>query len=331
MGRDLATVARGSIGVRKKHTFQSIMLNYGLYIAMVATFVVFTIINDRFLSVSNIVNVLEQSAYYLVCAVGITFVLVSGNNDMSVGSQVAFSSVIATIFLANGGSIPLSMGMMIVFALLIGLFNGLFVVIIGLPPFIGTIATGYVVRGIVANMTQQETQYGLPAAYTQFAWTKTLGLSNLTWIAIAITILGIYILRYTSFGRKVYACGGNAKASQVMGINVKRIKIACYMISAISAAIAAMMLMSRLGAARSGTAETLHTECVAAAVIGGTSLKGGQGSILGTLLGVVFIAMIRNGLNSQGINAYWQLVLTGGITLLGAILDSYKSRANAQS
>lgn len=331
MGKGTAKVARGAITIRRELTFQSVMLNYGLYIAMAATFVTFAIINDRFLSINNIVNVFEQAAYYLVCAVGITFVLVSGNNDMSVGSQVAFSSVIATIFLARGGSIPLSMGMMLLFALIIGFCNGLFVVIIGLPPFIGTIATGYVVRGIVANMTKQETQFGLPAAYTNFAWTKTLGLSNLTWIAIAITLLGIYILRCTSFGRKVYACGGNARAAEVMGINVKRTKIICYIISALSAAIAAMMLMSRLGAARSGTAETLHTECVAAAVIGGTSLKGGQGSVLGTLLGVFFIAMIRNGLNSQGVNAYWQLVFTGGITLLGAILDSYKSRANAQN
>lgn len=248
---------------------------------------------------------------------------------MSVGSQIAFSSVIATLFLARVGSIPQSILMMLFFALVIGLCNGLFVVIIGLPPFIGTLSTGYVVRGIVAYMTKQETQYGLPIQLTQFAWTKTLGLSNLTWLALIVTALGIYILHYSSFGRKVFACGGNPRAAEVMGINVKRVKIMCYVISAITAAIGAMMLMARMGAARSGTADLLHTECVAAAVVGGTSLKGGRGSILGTFIGVFLVVMIRNGLNSEGVNSFWQLVFTGGITLFAAVLDSYKSRANA--
>ncbi len=310
-------------------TPQKLMLNCGLYLAIIAIFATFAIINPDFLTARNMVNVFEQSAYYLVCAVGITFVLVSGNNDMSVGSQIAFSSVVATLYLSSTGNIPMSMLMMLAFALLIGFFNGLFVVIIGLPPFIGTIATGYVVRGIVAYYTKQETQYGLPRVYTQFAWTKTFGISNLTWIALLIMLFGLYVLHCTSFGRKVYACGGNPVAAQVMGINVKRVKIACYMISAVSAAVAAMMLMSRMGAARSGTADLLHTECVAAAVIGGTSLKGGQGSVIGTFVGVFLVAMIRNGLNSEGINSFWQLVFTGGITLFAAVLDSYKSRANA--
>ena len=308
---------------------QKLLLNCGLYMAILAIFITFAVINPDFLTMRNMVNVFEQSAYYLVCAVGITFVLVSGANDMSVGSQVAFCSVVATLYLAAGGSIPVSMGIMIAFALVIGLCNGLFVVVIGLPPFIGTIATGYVVRGVVAYYTKQETVTGLPRAYTGFAWTKTLGLSNLTWIAILIVLIGIYVLKFTAYGRRVYACGSNPVAAGVMGINVRWVKISVYIIAAVSAAVAAMMLMSRMGAARSGTADLLHMECVAAAVIGGTSLKGGQGGLIGTFIGVFLVSMIRNGLNSNGINSFWQLVFTGGITLFAAVLDSYKSRANA--
>ena len=242
---------------------------------------------------------------------------------------MAFSSVVATLYLAAGGSIPASMGIMLGAALVIGLCNGLFVVVIGLPPFIGTIATGYVVRGVVAYYTKQETVTGLPRDYTAFAWTKTLGLSNLTWIAVLIVLLGIYVLKYTAYGRRVYACGSNPVAAGVMGINVKWIKISVYVIAAMSAAVASMMLMSRMGAARSGTADLLHMECVAAAVIGGTSLKGGQGGLIGTFIGVFLVSMIRNGLNSNGINSFWQLVFTGGITLFAAVLDSYKSRTSA--
>ena len=221
------------------------------------------------------------------------------------------------------------MAIMLGAALVIGFCNGLFVVVIGLPPFIGTIATGYVVRGVVAYYTKQETVTGLPRQYTAFAWTKTLGLSNLTWIAILIVLLGIYVLKCTSYGRRVYACGSNPVAAGVMGINVKWVKISVYIIAALSAAVASMMLMSSMGAARSGTADLLHMECVAAAVIGGTSLKGGQGGLIGTFIGVFLVSMIRNGLNSNGINSFWQLVFTGGITLFAAVLDSYKSRANA--
>lgn len=318
-----------SVNFRGHITWQKIMLNCGLYLAILYIFILFAVINPDFLTVRNMVNVFEQSAYYLVCAVGITFVLVSGANDMSVGSQVAFSSVVATLYLAAGGSIPASMGIMLGAALVIGLCNGLFVVVIGLPPFIGTIATGYVVRGVVAYYTKQETVTGLPRDYTAFAWTKTLGLSNLTWIAVLIVLLGIYVLKYTAYGRRVYACGSNPVAAGVMGINVKWIKISVYVIAAMSAAVASMMLMSRMGAARSGTADLLHMECVAAAVIGGTSLKGGQGGLIGTFIGVFLVSMIRNGLNSNGINSFWQLVFTGGITLFAAVLDSYKSRTSA--
>lgn len=155
-----------SVNFRGHITWQKIMLNCGLYLAILCIFILFAVINPDFLTVRNMVNVFEQSAYYLVCAVGITFVLVSGANDMSVGSQVAFSSVVATLYLAAGGSIPASMGIMLGAALVIGLCNGLFVVVIGLPPFIGTIATGYVVRGVVAYYTKQETVTGLPRDYT---------------------------------------------------------------------------------------------------------------------------------------------------------------------
>ncbi len=312
MEKNSAVDIKGLGAVREHITLQKLLLNCGLYMAILAIFITFAVINPDFLTMRNMVNVFEQSAYYLVCAVGITFVLVSGANDMSVGSQVAFCSVVATLYLAAGGSIPVSMGIMIASALVIGLCNGLFVVVIGLPPFIGTIATGYVVRGVVAYYTKQETVTGLPRAYTGFAWTKTLGLSNLTWIAILIVLIGIYVLKFTAYGRRVYACGSNPVAAGVMGINVRWIKISVYIIAAVSAAAAAMMLMSRMGA-----------------VIGGTSLKGGQGGLIGTFIGVFLVSMIRNGLNSNGINSFWQLVFTGGITLFAAVLDSYKSRANA--
>ena len=314
---------------RESLSLQDIFLNYGLYIAIGIIFLCFSLLNDHFCTLNNMKNVVDQSSYYLVCAMGVTFVLISGANDMSVGAQVAFSSVIGALYLQSFKNIPVSMGIMIALGILIGLVNGLFVVIIGLPPFIGTISTGYVVRGIVAYTTQQFSVTGLPSKYTAFAWGEFLGLSNCTWVGILIVLLSVYILNFTSYGRKLYACGGNRAAANVMGINTTAVKISAYIIAGITSACSAMLLMSRQGMANSGTGELLHMDCIAAAVIGGTSLSGGHGKILGTVVGVFFISMVKSGLNALGLNAFWQMVFTGGILVFAAILDSVKSRNNA--
>ena len=286
------------------------MLNCGLYLAILCIFILFAVINPDFLTVRNMVNVFEQSAYYLVCAVGITFVLVSGANDMSVGSQVAFSSVVATLYLAAGeypgfhgdhaGSCP---GHRIVqWTVRCGHRSSAFYWN-HCHRLCGARSGGLLYKAGDCDRTSQRLY--------SICMDKDPGLSNLTWIAVLIVLLGIYVLKYTAYGRRVYACGSNPVAAGVMGINVKWIKISVYVIAAMSAAVASMMLMSRMGAARSGTADLLHMECVAAAVIGGTSLKGGQGGLIGTFIGVFLVSMIRNGLNSNGINSFWQLVFTG--------------------
>ena len=314
---------------RESLSIQDIFLKYGLYIAIGIIFLSFSLLNDHFCTLNNMKNVVDQSSYYLVCAMGVTFVLISGANDMSVGAQVAFSSVVGALYLQSFRNIPVSIGIMIVLGIIIGLANGLFVVIIGLPPFIGTISTGYVVRGIVAYTTKQFSVTGLPSAYTAFAWGEFLGLSNCTWVGIMIVLLSVYILNFTSYGRKLYACGGNRVAANVMGINTTAMKISAYVIAGITSAFSAMLLMSRQGMANSGTGELLHMDCIAAAVIGGTSLSGGHGNILGTVVGVFFISMVKSGLNALGLNAFWQMVFTGGILIFAAVLDSVKSRNNA--
>ncbi len=313
----------------ENRSVQKMLLNYGLYLAIAVIFLIFSFLNENFCTLNNMKNVIDQSSYYLVCAIGVTFVLISGANDMSVGAQVAFSSVVGALYLVSFKNIPMSMLLMVCLGVLIGLVNGLFVVVIGLPPFIGTISTGYVVRGIVAYSTKQFSVSGLPLQYTSFAWGQFLGLSNCTWVAVVIAVVAIYVLKYTAYGRKLFACGGNRTASNVMGINTTWIKISAYVVSGVLAAVSAMLLMSRQGMANSGTGELLHMDCIAAAVIGGTSLSGGHGGVFGTIVGVFFISMIKSGLNALGVNAFWQMVFTGGILIFASVLDSFKTRSNA--
>ena len=216
---------------------------------------------------------------------------------------------------------------LLLISLAVGLANGIMVVKFGFPPFIATIASGYVVRGIAAYLTEQKTVTGIPKWISKFAWQKTLGLPNLVFISLAIVVIGLYVLEMTGYGRRLYAVGGNKTASKVMGIHADSIQVSTYVIASVLTLIAAFMLISRTAVARAATADKLHMECIAACAIGGISLKGGHGKLWGTLAGVMFVCMIRSGLNAQGVSNFWQLIMTGGITIFAAVLDSYKTRA----
>ena len=317
----------GAAAIRKNVVVENILLNYGLYIAMVIILLAFTMMNDNFLTINNILNIFDQSAYYLVAAVGIAFILIWGNTDLSIGSQLAFYSVVGSMRLIETGDAFGTFMLLLGLALVVGLSNGIMVVKFGFPPFIATIASGYIVRGIAAYMTQQVTVSGLPKWLTKFAWQKTFGLPNLSLIALIVIVIGLYVLEYTGYGRRLLAVGGNKTAAKVMGIRADAIQISTYVMAAVMTVISAIMLVSRSAVARAATADKLHMECIAACAIGGISLKGGYGHLWGTLIGVMFVCMIRSGLNAQGVSNFWQLIFTGAITIFAAVLDSYKTRA----
>lgn len=323
----VTTNAGGAGTAKTSLAMQKIMLNYGLYIAMILILIAFSLMNEKFLTITNILNIFDQSAYYLVAAVGIAFILIGGRTDLSIGSQLAFYSVIGSMRLIETGDTFGTLMLLVGLSLLVGFSNGILVVKLGYPPFIATIATGYVVRGIAAYMTEQITVAGLPKWLTKFAWQKTFGLPNLTVVAIVILLLGIYVLEFTGYGRRLLAVGGNKTAAKVMGIHDDAIQISTYVIGSVLAMVAAIMLVSRSAVARAGTADILHMECIAACAIGGISLKGGYGHMWGTLVGVMFVCMIRSGLNAQGVDNFYQLIFTGAITIFAAVLDSYKTRA----
>ncbi len=317
----------GTAGQKTKFSFQTFALNYGLYTAMLVLIIVFGFMNKNFLTWNNFINILDQSAYYLVTAIGIALILISGNTDLSIGSQLAFYSVIGAFQIIKTGNTLGTFMLLLVLSLVVGLANGILVVKAGFPPFIATIAVGYVVRGIAAYLTEQKTITGFPRWLTSFAWRKTLGLPNLICVAIIVLLLAIYLTEFTGYGRRLYAVGGNKTAAQVMGIKADAIQISTYMIAAVLTMLAAIMLISRTSVARAGTAEKLHMECIAACAIGGLSLKGGHGKIWAALVGVMFVCMIRSGLNALGMSNFFQLIFTGAITIFAAVLDSFKTRA----
>jgi len=308
---------------------EKFLLNYILYAVLAAIIVCFACLNGNFLTVNNILNNFDKYAYLLVCACGTTIVLCGGGFDLSTGGVLAALTVLGGEIMVNTRNIWLGIVAMVIGGTLIGLINGILIVKFNLVAFLETIAMGYVVRGLAQYYTQSLTISGLPAAFTNFAWNRFLGVPALIWVGIIVFAAMVYVLHHTGYGRRIFAVGGNRKASYIMGINDKMISVSIYALNGALIGIGAAMTMAKSSVARATTGTSLQMYCTAVAVIGGTSLKGGHGNLFGTLLGVAIYSLIISGLNAVGIDAFGQEIMTGAIIILAAMIDSYKTRSNA--
>lgn len=234
----LQKVKSASVFQDKGSLWEKFLLNGSLYFALFVIIIVFGFLNSSYLTLNNIINVFEQSAYLLVCSIGMTFTLLIGAFDLSIGGNLAFLSVVGGALMVKTGNVPLSIAVMFACALVVGLLNGIGVVKIGLPPFIMTISMGYIVRDIVDYYTESKTISGLPSQLMKMVWYKILGVPVLIWFGLLILALGIYLLNFTGYGRTVYACGGNTDASKVMGVSTDKVRISVFVISSLCTCIA---------------------------------------------------------------------------------------------
>lgn len=318
------------LGKKKSEVIlEKFLLNYSLYAVLVAIIVVFACLNSNFLTVNNILNNFDKYAYMLVCACGTTIVLCGGGFDLSTGGVLAALTVLGGEIMLNTRGVALGIIAMVVGGLAIGLINGILIVKFNLVPFLETIAMGYVVRGLAQFYTQSLTISGLPASFTNFAWNRLLGVPALIWVGLVVFALMVFVLHHTSYGRKVFAVGGNHTATYIMGISDKMVSVSLYALNGALIGVGAAMTMAKSSVARATTGTSLQMYCTAVAVIGGTSLKGGQGNLFGTLLGVAIYSLIISGLNAIGVDAFWQEIMTGSIIIFAAMIDSYKTRSNA--
>lgn len=313
----------------KNTVVEKFLLNYGLYAAMMVLIVVFAVLDPNFFKFSNIMNIFEQSAYFIVCAIGMTFVLISGEVDLSVGGVLAALTVLGTELINKTRNITLSIMILAGVAIAVGFLNGFFVAKMGLPAFISTIAVGYIARGLAGYYTSGNTVYSSLTSFTNFAWNRIFGIPVLLIVAALVLAITVYILNFTTYGRTVFSCGSSKKVTRFMGINHKATGISVYIISALCVLVGALMVSSRSGVARFSTLPNLQMECIAASVIGGTSLTGGKGSLPGAAFGVLLLALIKSGLNGLGVYPFWQEVFIGVIIIFAALIDSYKTRSNA--
>ena len=301
----------------------------GIVIALAALCLDLAIASPVFLTASNFLNVFQQISINFVVAVGMTFVIISGGIDLSVGSNIALSGLMMGILMKNYNvSVPVTIIVCVLMSCLIGLVNGALISFLDLPPFIATLGTMSIVRGAAYTVTGGQPIYTFPHGFTAIAG-RVGGIPLYsTIIMVLVMVLGWYILRYTRVGRFTYAIGGNENCAKLSGINLKKVKCFVYMFSGFCCGIAGLLLTSRLDSAVPTNADGQEMDAIAAVVIGGTSMSGGEGSMIGTLIGILIIGIISNGLNLLGVAQGPQKMVKGLIIVVAVIIDVIRRKAS---
>jgi ribose/xylose/arabinose/galactoside ABC-type transport system permease subunit len=296
--------------------------SYGIFIALATECVVLAVATDAFFTTGNVMNVLRQNAFTAILAAGMSFAILTGGIDLSVGSVVAVAGILCADVLTRGGGLAAGVGAGLVAGLAVGAVNGLVVTKIGIPPFIVTLAMMLIARGAAYKYTDAHTISGLPPSFAALSH----GLVPVSIMAAVFALAWLLLMR-TPYGRHVYATGGNREAAWLAGIRVNRVLLTVYMLCGGCAGLAGVLVASRLNAGYPKAGEFYELDAVTAVVVGGTSLFGGRGSIWGTLAGAFFIGILNNGLNLFHVEHYDQLVVKGVVLLAAASLDRWRADA----
>lgn len=293
----------------------------GIFLSLIVLCVIFSFMNPRFMSVANFMNVLQQVAVIAIAAFGMTWVILLGEIDLSIGSIIAVAGMVGAQCFAYGMGFAPALVLTLLAGALMGLINGVLTAKLLLPSFIVTVATMGIYRGLVSLPTN-----GAPAMIMNETWTAIgtesfLGLPIIIWIVLILFLANQILLSKTTFGRRAYLTGGNREAALYSGIKVDRLKIIIFMISGLMAAVSGVLLSSRLFSAQTNAGMSYELDAIAAAVLGGTSLAGGVGTMVGTLIGALIIGVMNNGMNMLSVPYFYQLIVKGLVILVAVWLD----------
>jgi ribose transport system permease protein len=288
--------------------------------------IVFSLSSPYFLTRANLSNVLVQAVVLAVVAFGVTVVIIAGNFDLSVGSGVGLAAVVAALTMTHTGSTALGVLTAIGTGVGIGLVNGIVVSVFRVPSFIATLAMLVMARGIALAITNGQTVFGFPSGLADFMQGGFVGIKNSVWIAVAALAFFYVLLNHTRLGVELYAVGGNPHAARLSGLPVARLQTTAFVLSGLAFGVAALASIGRLNAAQPTAGTLLELFAVAAVVLGGTSLFGGQGSVVRTVVGVALISVIQNGLTLQNINSDIQNVILGGVFILATLSGVVRRR-----
>lgn len=292
-------------------------------ISLILLVVIFVVASPGYLSYINIINIMKQTTINLTLAAGMTIVIITAGIDLSVGSIVAFGMcLMAVLYHSSGLNIWLSALCCLVLCMLCGLVNGACICYGKVPPFIATLGMLGIARGLALIITQGYARQGFPPSFRIIATRNLLGVPVMFWIAIVILLVIAYMLKFTELGRSFYALGGSEEAARYSGINVNKVKLSAYLISGVCCGIAAIVLASRLNSATPSGGVGYELDAIAAVVIGGTNLSGGEGHLVGTLIGALVISVLGNGLTRLNVDPFVQTSIIGAVIILSVMVKT---------
>jgi len=296
---------------------------FGVFLALLAIWVFFSITTDAFLSVNNFINILRQSSVIGIIAIAMTMLITSQEFDLSVGSMFALSGVILGFFaLTLGINQWLALLLTFAFAIIVGLVNGMITLKIGIPSFITTLGTMMLLRGGALVLSGGYPVSGFRnLTFIRLVGGRFLGLPVMAIWFLIITVIGYIIMNKTKLGYKMYATGGNTKAARLSGINTDKIKLIGFVLTSVSATIACLTSIGFLGMVSPTQGQGFELEVIAASVVGGTALFGGSSSIVGAFLGAIIMGSIKNGLSIMGTSAYLQQAFIGLVVIIAVIIN----------
>jgi len=342
-----STAADTQVKSQSRERLNAFIRKYAIVLILLGMIVLMSILSDAFLAPRNLVNVVRQISVISLLAIGVTMVIITTGIDLSLGSVLALSAVVASSLAQRpdwreakfpGLDVPLLVPILagLGVGLLCGTINGSLIAKFKIPPFIATLGMMTVARGFALIFSDRPVS-GLKASYNfigqgeilkviPVAGQRPLGIPIPVIILIVVAVLAHIMLTSTRFGRYIYALGGNEQAARISGVNIDRVKISVYAISGLLAGLAGLVLSSRIGSGQPGLAVGYELDAIAAAVIGGTSLSGGIGTIWGTIVGALIIGVLNNGLDLLNVSAYWQTIVKGSIIVIAVIIDTRKNR-----
>lgn len=303
------------------------LLKYSTLLMFLAVLVIFSLLSSKFLTLGNFTNILIQSSSLAILAIGMTFVLLTAGIDLSVGSIMFVAGVISGKLVVGGLSLWWAIPLVLLIGLLFGLLNAFFIFRMKITPFIVTLATFYAGRGLGLFISETRA-INLPDSFLQIGTAKVLGVPMPIVILLVVVLLAHFVLTQTQFGKQVYAVGNNMAKARKAGIPVERILLGVYLICGLCAAISGLVALAQLGAVSPTFGYQNEFMAIAAAVLGGTSLFGGKGSILpGTIVGALLIQTIQNGLVIVNADPYLYTVITGLVIFLIVMIDSLRHKS----
>ena len=309
--------------MKKKQTLGTFISKNIIYIAFVIMLIGLSVFTSSFLQMKNLVNVLRQATVVGVLSMGMTFVIIGGGIDLSVGSTMALASCIAAAYSTSTTAIPLPLAIALgcLVGIVVGALNGIVVAYLGVVPFIATLGMQYAVRGVALVYTGGRPINAWTTAFTNLGKGYAGPIPVPVIIFAIVALISWFFLAKTQFGRYIYAIGGNEKAALVSGLRVKQLKFLSYVINGMTAALAGILLAARVAVGSPTAGESYDLLAITAVVVGGTSNAGGTGGILPSIIGVFIVTVMNNGMDLLGISGYYQKIVTGVVVLLAVIID----------